>query len=51
MVRPVQPTGVLIPAVYLFGGEEYVTKNSKVAHEYAERIEHNEFILVRASGE
>jgi hypothetical protein len=26
-------------------------KNSKVAHEYAEHREHDEFILVRASGE
>jgi hypothetical protein len=50
MVRPGQPTGVLIPVV-LFGGEESKTKNSKVAHEYAEHREHDEFILVRASGE
>jgi hypothetical protein len=34
----------------LFGGEESKAKNSKIAHEYAER-EHGEFILVRASGE
>jgi hypothetical protein len=37
MVRSRQPTGVLIPVVYLFDGEEYKAKNSKVAHEYAER--------------
>jgi hypothetical protein len=47
MVRSGQPTGVLIPVVYLFGGEESKAKNSKVAHEYAEHREHNEFILVR----
>jgi hypothetical protein len=35
----------------LFGGEESEAKNSKVAHEYAEYREHDEFILVRASGE
>jgi hypothetical protein len=51
MVRSGQPTGVLILVVYLFGGEESKAKNSKVAHEYAERREHGEFILVRASGE
>jgi hypothetical protein len=51
MVRSGQPTGVLIPVVYLFGGEESKAKNSKVAHEYAEHREHSEFILVRASGE
>jgi hypothetical protein len=51
MVRSGQPTGVLIPVVYLFGGEESKAKNSKVAHEYAEHREHDEFILVRASGE
>jgi hypothetical protein len=51
MVRSRHPTGVLIPVVYLFGGEESKSKNSKVAHEYAERKEYNEFILVRASGE
>jgi hypothetical protein len=33
MVRSVQPTGVLIPMVYLFGREESKAKNSKVAHE------------------
>jgi hypothetical protein len=32
------------------GGEESKAKNSKVAHENAERKEHGEFILVRASG-
>jgi hypothetical protein len=48
MVRSRQPTGVLIPVVYLFGGEESKTKNSKVTHEYAEHREHVEFILVRA---
>jgi hypothetical protein len=47
MVRSGQPTGVLIPVVYLFGGEESKAKNSKVAHEYAEHREHNEFIMVR----
>jgi hypothetical protein len=51
MVRSRQPTGVLVPAVYLFGGEESKAKNSKVAHEYAKHREHGEFILVRASGE
>jgi hypothetical protein len=51
MVRSGQATGVLIPVVYLFGGEESKAKNSKVAHEYAEHREHGEFILVRASGE
>jgi hypothetical protein len=42
MVRSRQPTGVLIPVVYLFGGEESKAKNSKVAHEYAEHREHDE---------
>jgi hypothetical protein len=51
MVRSGRPTGVLIPVVYLFGGEESKAKNSKVAHEYAKHREHGEFILVRASGE
>jgi hypothetical protein len=51
MVRFEQPTGVLIPVVYLFGRVESKAKNSKVAHEYAEHREHGEFILVRASGE
>jgi hypothetical protein len=51
MVRSGQPTGVLIPVVYLFSGEESKANNSKVAHEYAKRKEHDEFILVRASGE
>jgi hypothetical protein len=40
MVRFEQPTGVLIPVFYLFGGEESKAKNSKVAHEYAEHREH-----------
>jgi hypothetical protein len=35
MVRSGQPTGVLIPVVYLFNGEESKAKNSKVTHEYA----------------
>jgi hypothetical protein len=35
----------------LFGEEESKTKNSKVAHEYAEHREHGKFILVRAAGE
>jgi hypothetical protein len=35
----------------LFGGEESNAKNSKVAHEYTGHREHDEFILVRASGE
>jgi hypothetical protein len=43
--------GGVIPVVYLFGGVESKAKNSKVAHEYAEHREHDEFILVRASGE
>jgi hypothetical protein len=51
MVRSGQPTGVLIPVVYLFGGEDSKAKNSKVAHKYAELREHSEFILVRASRE
>jgi hypothetical protein len=51
MVRSGQPTGVLIPMVYLFCGEESMAKNSKVAHEYTEHREHGEFILVWASGE
>jgi hypothetical protein len=51
MVRYGQPMRVLIPVVYLFGGEESKAKNSKVAQEYAGHREHNEFILVRASGE
>jgi hypothetical protein len=51
MVRSEQPTGVLIPVVYLFSGEESKAKSSKVAHEHAEHRKHGEFILVRASGE
>jgi hypothetical protein len=51
MVRSRQPTGVLILVVYMFGGEESKAKNSKIAHEYVEHREHDEFILVRASGE
>jgi hypothetical protein len=51
MVRSEQPTRVLILVVYLFSREESKAKNSKVAHEYMEHREHNEFILVRASGE
>jgi hypothetical protein len=51
MVRSEQPMGVLIPVVYLFCGEESKAKNLKVADEYAEHREHDEFILVRASGE
>jgi hypothetical protein len=43
--------GVLISVVCLFCGEESMAKNSKVAHEYAECRENDEFILVRASGE
>jgi hypothetical protein len=35
----------------LFGGVKFKAKNSKVAHEYAEHREHDEFILVRASKE
>jgi hypothetical protein len=35
----------------LFGGEEFKAKNSRVTHEYTEHREHDEFILVRASGE
>jgi hypothetical protein len=42
---------VLIPVVYLYDGEESKAKNSKVAHECVEHREHDEFILVRASGE
>jgi hypothetical protein len=51
MVRSGQPTGVLIPMVYLFSREESKAKNLKVAHEYAEHREHEEFILVQASEE
>jgi hypothetical protein len=51
MVTSGQPTGVLIPVVYLFGGEESKAKNSKVTHEYAKHREHGELILVRAFGE
>jgi hypothetical protein len=51
MVRSGQPMGVLIPMIYLFGGEESKAKNSKVAQKYAEHREHSEFILVRASRE
>jgi hypothetical protein len=51
MVRSGQPTGVLIPVVYLFGGEESKDKNSKLAHEYMKLRGHDEFILVPASGE
>jgi hypothetical protein len=51
MVRSEQHTRVLIPVVYLFDGEESKAKNSKVAREYAEHREHDEFIQVRASGE
>jgi hypothetical protein len=51
MVGSEQPTRVLIPVVYLFGGEESKAKNSKVTHEYAEHKENGEFILVRVSGE
>jgi hypothetical protein len=42
---------VLIPVVQLFGEVESKSKNSRVAHEHTEHREHNEFILVRASGE
>jgi hypothetical protein len=42
---------VLIPVVWLFGGAESKAKNSKVAHEYVEHKKHDDFILVRASGE
>jgi hypothetical protein len=35
----------------MFGREESEAKNSKVAHEYAKHGDHDEFILVRASGE
>jgi hypothetical protein len=51
MVRSGQPTGVLIPVVYLFGRKESKATNSKVTHEYAGHREHGEFILVRASRE
>jgi hypothetical protein len=49
MVRSGQPTGVLIPMVYLSSREESKAKNSKVAHEYAEHRKHDEYILVQAS--
>jgi hypothetical protein len=51
MVRSGQPMGVLIPVVYLFGGEDSKAKNSKVTHEYVEHRQHSKFILVRASGQ
>jgi hypothetical protein len=51
MVRSGQPTRVLIPMVYLFGGEESKARNLKVAHEYTKHRKHSEFILVRAYGE
>jgi hypothetical protein len=35
----------------LFGGVKSKAKNSKVALEYVEHREHDEFILVWASGE
>jgi hypothetical protein len=35
----------------LFGREESKAKNSKVTHEHAEHREHDEFILLQASGE
>jgi hypothetical protein len=35
----------------LFSGVESRAKNSKVAHKHTEYREHDEFILVRASGE
>jgi hypothetical protein len=38
---------MLIPVVYLFGGEESKAKNSKVAHEYAEHREHSELYWFR----
>jgi hypothetical protein len=43
MVRSRQPTGVLIPVVQLFDEAESKAENSKVAHEYAEHREHDEF--------
>jgi hypothetical protein len=51
MVRSRQPTGVLIPVVYLFSEVESKAKNSKVADEHAEYREHVEFVLIRASRE
>jgi hypothetical protein len=35
----------------LFDEVESKAKNSKVAHKHTKHIEHNEFILVRSSGE
>jgi hypothetical protein len=35
----------------LFGRVESKAKNSKVEHEHTKHREHNEFILVQASGE
>jgi hypothetical protein len=49
--RSEQPTGGLTSVVYLFGGAEFKAKNSKVAHEHTKHRKHDEFILVRASGE
>jgi hypothetical protein len=37
--------------VYLFGRVESRAKNSKVADEHTNHREHDEFILVQASGE
>jgi hypothetical protein len=39
------------PSGLVVRGVESKAKNLKVAHEYAEHREHNEFILIRASGE
>jgi hypothetical protein len=39
------------PVDYLFDWVESRAKNSKVAHEHTEHKEHDELILVRASGE
>jgi hypothetical protein len=49
--RSGQPTGGLTLVVYLFGGVESRARNSKVAHEHKEHREHDQFILVWASGE
>jgi hypothetical protein len=49
--RSRQPTGGLTLVVYLFVRVESMAKNSKVVHEHTEHREHDEFILVRASGE
>jgi hypothetical protein len=49
--RSGQPIGGLTLVIYLFGGMESKAKNSMVAHEHMEHREHDEFVLLKASGE